>query len=109
MLGEKLTGDEMKVYLVIDMAKDEFEYCAMDDVLDILCRGSNKENSNERFRELSDLIRALRSNSTLMNIGLESTWIYHVPLYNHFITEGFPVRILNGLEVRRMKKSTVRK
>ncbi|EQB68449.1 MAG: hypothetical protein AMDU5_GPLC00011G0001, partial [Thermoplasmatales archaeon Gpl] len=69
----------MKVYLGIDMAKDKFDYCAMDDTLNILCRGSNKENSNERFRELSDLIRVLRSNSTLMKIGMVSTGIYHIP------------------------------
>jgi transposase len=99
----------MKIYVGIDMAKDKFDYCAMDDTLNILCRGSNKENSNERFRELSDLIRNLKSTSTMMKIGMESTGIYHIPLYNHLRTGGFPVRILNGLEVRGMKKSRVRK
>ena len=44
-----------------------------------------------------------------MKIGMESTGIYHIPLYNHLRTGGFPVRILNGLEVRGMKKSRVRK
>ncbi len=59
-LGEDLTGDRMKIYVGIDMAKDKFDYCAMDDTLNILCRGSNQENRNERFRELSDLIRILK-------------------------------------------------
>ena len=99
----------MKIYVGIDMAKDKFDYCAMDDALNILCRGSNKENRKERFKELSDLIRTLRSTSTMMKIGMESTGIYHIPLYNHLKTGGFPVRILNGLEVRGMKKSRVRK
>jgi transposase len=99
----------MKIYVGIDMAKDKFDYCAMDDTLNILCRGSNKENKNERFKELSDLIRTLKSTSTIMKIGMESTGIYHIPLYNHLRTYGFPVRILNGLEVRGMKKSRVRK
>ena len=45
----------------------------------------------------------------MMKIGMESTGIYHIPLYNHLRTYGFPVRILNGLEVRGMKKSRVRK
>ena len=40
----------------------------MDDTFNILCMGSNKENSNERFRELSDLIRTLKSTSTMMKI-----------------------------------------
>ena len=80
-----------------------------DDTLNILCRRSNKENSNERFRELSDLIRNLKSTYTMMKIGMESTGIYHISLYNHLRTDGFPVRILKGLEVRGMKKSRVRK
>ena len=36
---------------------------------------------------------------------MESTGIYHIPLYNHLRAYGFTVRILNGLEVRGMKKS----
>jgi transposase len=99
----------MKIYVGIDMAKDKFDYCAMDDSLNILCRGSNKENRNERFHELSDLIGTLKSTSTMMKIGMESTGIYHIPLYNHLRMNGFHVRILNGLEVRGMKKSRVRK
>ena len=91
------------------MAKDKFDYCTMDDTFNILYRGSNKENINERFRELSDLIRTLKSTSTMMKIGMESTGIYHIPLYNHLRTYGFPVRILNGLDVRGMKKSRVKK
>ena len=44
-----------------------------------------------------------------MKIGIESTEIYHIPLYNHLRAYGFNVRILNGLVVRGMKKSRVRK
>ena len=71
-MGGKLTGDSMKIYMGIDMARDKFDYCAMDDTLNILCRGSNKENKNERFRELSDLIKTLKSTSNMMKIGMES-------------------------------------
>ena len=73
----------MKIFVGIDMAKDKFDYCAMDDTLNILFRGSNKENRKERFKELSDLIRTLKSTGTMMKIGMESTGIYHIPLYNH--------------------------
>ncbi|MGP6206716.1 IS110 family transposase [Cuniculiplasma sp. SKW3] len=99
----------MKVYLGIDMARDKFDYCAMDHTLNILCRKSNKEKSNESFKGLPDLIRVLRSTITLMKIGMESTGIYHIPLYTHLITDRFPLRILKGLEVRGMKKSRIRK
>ena len=34
---------DLKIYFGIDMAKDKFDYCAMDDSLNILCRGSNRE------------------------------------------------------------------
>ena len=99
----------MKVYVGIDMAKDKFDYCAMDDSLNVICRGSNRENRNERFHELSDLIRTMEYPGVTMKIGMESTGIYHIPLYNHLRTNGFTVRILNGLEVRGMKKSRIRK
>ena len=59
-MGEELADDGMKIYVGIDMVKSKFDYCAMDVTFNILCRGSNKENSNERFRELSDLIRILK-------------------------------------------------
>ncbi|MEM3192206.1 MAG: transposase [Conexivisphaerales archaeon] len=39
---------------------------------------------------------------------MKSKGIYHVPLYNHLRKDGFPVRILNGLEARSIKKSRVR-
>ena len=91
------------------MSKDKFDYCAMVNTLYILCSGSNKENSNKRFRELSDLIITLKSTSKMMKIGMESTGIYHIPLYNHLRTYRFSVRIFNGLEVRVMKKSRARK
>ena len=99
----------MKVYVGIDMAKDKFDYCAMDDSLNVICRGSNRENRNERFHELSDLIRTMEYPGVTMKIGMEFTGIYHIPLYNHLRTNGFTVRILNGLEVRGMKKSRIRK
>ena len=79
-MGGKLTGDSMKIYMGIDMAKDKFDYCAMDDALNILCRGSNKENKNDRFRELSDLIMNLKSTRTMMKIGMDSLYAFSMAL-----------------------------
>ena len=45
----------------------------------------------------------------MMKIGMESTGIYHIPLYNHLKVHIFSVRILKGLEVRGMKQSMLRK
>ena len=91
------------------MAKDKFDYCAMDPDLNILCTGSNCENTVEEFQRFSGVLRTLKTPRTTLSIGMESTGIYHMPLYNHLRNEGFHVRILNGLEVRGMKKSRVRK
>ena len=62
----------MKIYVGIDMAKDKFDYCEMDDSLNVLCRGSNRTNVNERFGEFSSTIRGLNSPGTVINIGMGS-------------------------------------
>jgi hypothetical protein len=54
----------MKIYIGIDMANDKLDYCVICDALNILCIGIDKKNKNERFKELSDLIRILNLNST---------------------------------------------
>ena len=66
-------------------------------------------NVNGRFSEFSSTIRGLNSPGTVINIGMGSSCIYPIPLYNHLRSDGFRVRILNGLEVRGMRKSRVRK
>ena len=40
---------------------------------------------------------------------MESTGIYHIPFYSCLVSRGFGVGVLNGLEVRGMKKSRIRK
>ncbi len=99
----------MNAYIGIDMAKDKFDYCAMDRDLNVLCTGNNCSNSIDEFRKFSDVLTKLNGSDMALKIGMESTGIYHVLLYNHLRKEGFSVRILNGLEVRGMKKSRVRK
>ena len=99
----------MRVYVGIDMAKDKFDYCTVDDDMNILYRGSNCSNSSESFDSLKKNIEYLKSMASRIYIGMESTGIYHLPLYRYLRDRGFHVRILNGLEVRGMKKSRVRK
>ena len=99
----------MKIYVGIDMAKDKFDYCTMDDDLNILYRGNNCNNSTESFDSLGKTLEQVKNMTGQMFIGMESTGIYHLPLYRYLRNSGFHVRILNGLEVRGMKKSRVRK
>ena len=77
--------------------------------MNVLYRGSNCSNSSESFDSLKKNIEYLKSITTSICIGMESTGIYHLPLYRYLRDSGFHVRILNGLEVRGMKKSRVRK
>ena len=100
-----LTGGEMRIYVGIDMAKDKFDYCAMDRENNVLCAGSNCSNNRNEFQKFSETVNALRMTGVMLSIGMESTGIYHLPLYNYLSTEGYRVRILNGLEVRGMKKA----
>lgn len=99
----------MKAYIGIDMAKDKFDYCSLDPDLNILWTGSNCRNNNEEFLKFSDLLKEMSDLRTVLTIGVESTGIYHMPLYSHLRGAGFPARVINGLEVRRMKKARFRK
>ena len=97
----------MKIYCGIDMAKDKFDYCITDSE-NIITRGSNCGNTTEEFEKLVDVLKGFGNGSTPV-IGMESTGIYHIPLYSFLVSRGFGVRVLNGLEVRGMKKSRIRK
>jgi len=97
----------MKVYCGVDMAKDKFDYCITDSE-NVITRGSNCGNTTDEFEKLIGVLNGL-GDSIVPVIGMESTGIYHIPLYSFLTSKGFGVRILNGLEVRGMKRSRIRK
>ena len=99
----------MKVYVGIDMAKDKFDYCTMDDDMNVLYRGDSCSNSTESFDSFGSTLHDLKQMTGQLFIGMESTGIYHLQLYQFLRNSGYHVRILNGLEVRGMKKARVRK
>ncbi|MGC8618865.1 MAG: hypothetical protein ACP5UZ_09095 [Thermoplasmata archaeon] len=70
----------MKVYVGIDVAKDKFDYCTMDDDMNILYRENNCSNSSESFDSLRRNIEYLKSITTRIHIGgLPITSIfYHI-------------------------------
>ena len=45
----------MRAYVGIDMAKDKFDYCTVDDDMNILYRGNNCSNSSESFDSLKNV------------------------------------------------------
>ena len=76
----------------IDMTKEKFGYCAMDRDLNILCTGSNKKNSIRDFIGPVNTLGAIRDHTRPIAIGMESTGIYHLPLYSHLRDAVFHVR-----------------
>lgn len=108
-MGGNLTGENMKVYVGIDMAKDGFNYCIMDDDLNTLYKGNNCKNEREAFDSLGKILKQINQTTRQLFIGMESTGIYHLPLYQYLRSSGYHVRILNGLEARGMKNFRVRK
>ena len=68
ILGVVLAGNTMKIFVGIDMLNDKFDHCEMDDPLKLLCRVTNSENCNDRFRKLSYVIKTLKSSITAMKM-----------------------------------------
>ncbi len=96
----------MKIYCGTNMAKDKFDYCIADSE-NILTRGNNCKNTTEEFERLNGVLNGFGDGFTSV-IGMESTGINYIPLYSYLTSKGFGVRILNGLEVRGMKRSGTR-
>ncbi len=104
-----LTGDEMNLYVGIDIAKDKFDYCALDRDSNIIRKGSNRKNTTDEFKKFNETMNALKNMGTVLNIGMQSTGIYRVPLHQHFNDGVIHVRILNRLEVKRNEELKVRR
>jgi transposase len=58
------------------------------------------------FKDVNKISHMTKGNVV---IGMESTGVYHVPLYDFFAGKGLHVRIFNGLEIRGLRKTRIRK
>jgi len=92
------------IYIGIDMAKKKFDYCIIDGELRIIKRGI-LINNNYGFIEFLRIIR----NYNNIKIGMESTNIYHVNLYNYLTENNYNTVILNPMETKLLKKARIRK
>jgi len=63
----------MRVYVGIDMAKDKFYYCTMDDDQNILYSGNNCGNDRNAFDSFGKSLEGLRQMTKYVTIGMEST------------------------------------
>ncbi|HII81953.1 MAG TPA: IS110 family transposase [Ferroplasma sp.] len=101
--GMNWSGGYM-IYVGIDIAKKKFDYCIIDSELSVIKRGI-LINNNYGFSEFLKIIKNYRN----IKIGMESTNIYHVNLYNYLIDNNSSAIILNPLETKLLKSSRIRK
>jgi len=92
------------IYVGIDIAKKKFDYCIVDSKLRIIKRGILINNSSGFF-EFLRIIKNYRN----IKMGMESTNIYHVNLYNYLINNNRNTILLNPIETKLLKSSRIRK
>lgn len=104
-IWEETTGlEEYMIYIGIDMAKRKFDYCIINSEMNKLRTGIIINNSNG-LREFLGIIKIYGN----IRIGMESTNIYHLNLYNYLINRDYKPVLLNSIETKMMKKSRIRK
>ena len=92
------------IYIGIDIAKRKFDYCIINSEMNKLRTGIIINNSNG-LREFLGIIKIYGN----IRIGMESTNIYHLNLYNYLINRYYKPVLLNSIETKMMKKSRIRK
>ncbi|MEW6070279.1 MAG: IS110 family transposase [Candidatus Thermoplasmatota archaeon] len=101
---------ERKISIGIDISKEKFDACGMDndgrEVLENTTYRQDLEGYGKFLGTAETLSKMLKAR---LVFGMESTGIYHVPLYDYLRQRGYTVRIFNGLELRGLRKSRIRK
>jgi transposase len=103
-MGRRTDPEEHMIYAGIDIAKNKFDYCIIDSGLNRIGTGIII-NNDTGFREFLKIIETYDN----IRIGMESTNIYHVNLYNCLIENGYSPMLLNSIETRMMKRSRIRR
>ena len=97
------------IFIGMDVSKDSFTVAVKDDenrlILPIREFYYDKVSLEEFDNEIREIRKTLRCR---VYLGLESTGIYHLPLYQHLVENYAYVRLFNGLEMKRFK-SGIRK
>jgi transposase len=97
-----------KVFLGIDISKEKFDVCCINNTGEKLFRSSlsmEKEGFDELNRKLSSL--SVPKESIL--IGMESTACYHINLFSFLTSLGYTVVIINPLLISNFVKLHLRK
>ena len=93
-----------RIYVGIDVSKDNFTVSLVDQHNNCLLSGSSYGYDRASMERFVAKVRDFASQETAEAVyGMESTGIYHLPLYQYLLDMEVPVRIFNGLEVRGFK------
>ena len=95
--------EEYMLYIGIDIAKQKFDSCIIDSELNEIRTGIII-NNDTGFKEFLKIIGTYDN----IRIGMESTNIYHVNLYNFLIESGYNPVPLNSIETKLMKRFRIR-
>jgi len=98
------------VYVGIDTSKDFFDGATVDIRGSELMETTRYKQDINGFQEFYDNIKEIcKITKSSLLIGIESTGIYHLPLYDFLVSKGYQVRVFNGLEIRGLRKTRIRK
>ena len=103
-MGSITYPEEYMKYIGIDIAKRKFDFCIIDSGLNKVRTGIII-NNDTGFKEFLGIIEGYGN----IRIGMESTNIYHVNLYNFLIESGYNPVLLNPVETKLMKRSRIRR
>ena len=94
-----------KHYIGIDISKQNFTVCVMDEAKNILVHKRLPQNRNG-YEQLLQILTPLNQSTTI--IGIESTGIYHVPVLNFLSNHGFKTVAINPCLIEKFSKLNLR-
>lgn len=93
-------------YCGIDIAKYKHVVSIMDEKGQVTRKALTITNTREGFDQL---LEALRGQSEAVSVGLEATGHYWLSLYDELTRLGYPVTVLNPLQIAAYRKTGIRK
>lgn len=98
----------LKFFVGIDVSKEKFDVCCIDDAGEKLFRLST-EMIRSGFEELIKQLTKVADSRDSLVIGMESTACYHIPLFSYLTSEGYTVVVINPLLISNFMKLQLRK
>lgn len=94
-----MKGVFMKYILSFDIAKGKSVYCFIDELKNVIINPTLIEHNKDEFDNLLNLIKEYPN----LNVIMESTSIYHLPVENYFRSKGIKTIVMNPKLVKQFK------